>query len=67
MREPLTPREQEAFDLYTAGNRLGEVAQLMGITKRGARWHLDRCRVKFGVTHRHELVKIGQSYGKGTQ
>ena len=67
MTTRLTKRERETLTLIASGHNITDIAQAMRITERGAKFHLDSLREKFGVKHRFELVKIGQSYGKGTQ
>ena len=59
----LTAREVEAIRLATAGHSDRQIAKLLGLSERTARFHLGNAREKFGATSRTHLVALAVSRG----
>lgn len=49
MSKPLTPRQQQAYDLRSEGKTLQQVADTMGLTREGVRQLVGRARHKLGL------------------
>ncbi|CAO3435312.1 LuxR family transcriptional regulator [Azospirillum doebereinerae] len=52
----LTPREQEVLRWMANGKTYGQIGQILGITERTVREHLDRAANKLGVDSKIQLV-----------
>jgi DNA-binding CsgD family transcriptional regulator len=52
----LSPREEAALRLIATGKSDKEAGQLLGITARTIRFHVDNAKTKLGVTTRAQVV-----------
>lgn len=55
----LTPRQREVLDLVARGHTNREIAEALGISANGAKWHVGELLAKFGVATREELADRG--------
>lgn len=53
----LTPRQREVLDLLARGHTNREIAEALGISANGAKWHVGELLTKFGVDAREELAE----------
>jgi DNA-binding CsgD family transcriptional regulator len=53
----LTPRQREVLRLVVRGHTNGEIAERLGISLQGAKWHVRELLTKFGVESREELIE----------
>jgi DNA-binding CsgD family transcriptional regulator len=53
----LTPRQQEVLGLVAAGRTNPEIAEALGITLAGAKWHVSEVISRLGVTSREEAAE----------
>lgn len=51
-REPLTARQRQVLDLIARGYTNGQIADELGITLDGAKWHVREILTKLGVENR---------------
>ncbi|MCC7366221.1 MAG: helix-turn-helix transcriptional regulator [Dehalococcoidia bacterium] len=58
---PLTSRQREVLDLLARGHTNGEIAEALGISLDGAKWHVSELLDRFAVTSRDELVDAWQA------
>jgi DNA-binding CsgD family transcriptional regulator len=56
LAESLTPRQREVLRLVVRGHTNGEIAERLGISLQGAKWHVRELTTKFGVESREELI-----------
>lgn len=56
----LTDRQQEALRLVGEGFSNEEIANLMGVKTRTAKYYVDNLRLKFGVKQRRMLIRIAR-------
>jgi len=66
-RQSLTPRQEEVLALIGQGCTNGEIAERLGITLDGAKWHVSEIIAKLGVDSREEAVeawRAEQSLGR---
>ncbi len=56
--EPLTPKQEEVIRLMAKGLTNGQIAEHMGITLSGAKWHVSEVLSKLGVSSREEAVAL---------
>jgi DNA-binding NarL/FixJ family response regulator len=54
--EPLTPREQEVLELLRLGLTNREIAQRLGISTDGVKYHVSSILGKLGVRNRYEAA-----------
>ncbi len=54
--ERLTPRERDVLELVAEGRTTPEIAELLGISDKTARTHVEHMRTRLGVNTRAELV-----------
>ena len=54
----LTPREQEVYDLLRQGLTNREIAERMGISLDGAKYHVSQILMKLDVSSREEAVAL---------
>jgi DNA-binding CsgD family transcriptional regulator len=54
--EVLTPREQEVLDLLRRGLTNEQIAERLGISRDGAKFHVSQILSRLGVTTRHEAA-----------
>ena len=54
--ETLTPRQQEVLALVRQGLTNEEIAQRLGISLDGAKWHVSEILMRLGVESRHEAA-----------
>jgi DNA-binding CsgD family transcriptional regulator len=52
----LTPRERDCLELLLQGLSTAELAQKLGLTLRGVRFHIDNLKAKYGVKTRLQLL-----------
>lgn len=55
-RNQLTPRQREVLDLIACGKTNGEIAETLGITLDGAKFHVREILAKLGVESREEAA-----------
>lgn len=55
-RDSLTPRQREVLDLIARGKTNGEIAEHLGITLDGAKFHVREILAKLGVESREEAA-----------
>ena len=55
-RDKLTPRQREVLDLIARGKTNGEIAERLGITLDGAKFHVREILAKLGVESREEAA-----------
>jgi DNA-binding NarL/FixJ family response regulator len=55
-RDLLTPRQWEVLRLLREGLTNDQIAQRLGITERGARYHVSEILSKLGVTNREDAA-----------
>jgi DNA-binding CsgD family transcriptional regulator len=53
----LTDRQREVLRLVVRGHTNGEIADKLGISLQGAKWHVRELLTKFGVESREELIE----------
>ena len=53
----LTPRQKEVLELLRAGRSNPEIAQELGISRDGAKFHVSEIITRLGVTSRREAVE----------
>jgi DNA-binding CsgD family transcriptional regulator len=53
----LTPRQREVIELLAKGHTNGEIAERLGITLPGAKWHVRELMDRVGVESRDELAE----------
>lgn len=70
--DPLTPRQEEILSLIAAGHTNSQIAEYLGITLDGAKWHVSEIIAKFGVDSREDAVEawraqesLGHRFGRG--
>ena len=56
--DELTPREREVFDLLRVGLTNEEIAERLGITLDGAKYHVSQILSKLGVSSREEATSV---------
>jgi DNA-binding CsgD family transcriptional regulator len=52
-----TPRQREVLALMAKGRTNGEIAELLGISLAGAKWHVSEVLTKLGVASREEAAE----------
>jgi DNA-binding CsgD family transcriptional regulator len=52
-----TPRQREVLDLLVRGRTNGEIAEALGISLDGAKWHVSEIITKLGVDSREEAAE----------
>src|SRR5262245_43841794 len=52
-----TRRQREVLDLLVEGRTNGEIAERLGITLEGAKWHVSEILSKLGVERREEAAE----------
>jgi len=57
-RKQPSPRQQEVLDLLVRGMTNKEIGTRLGISERGAKHHVSRLFVLYGVASRAELIAI---------
>jgi DNA-binding CsgD family transcriptional regulator len=60
-RDHLTPRQREVMELIAAGKTNFEIAQHLGVSLEGAKYHVSEILAKLGVDSREEAVAAWQS------
>jgi DNA-binding CsgD family transcriptional regulator/dipeptidyl aminopeptidase/acylaminoacyl peptidase len=60
-RDALTPRQREVMELIAAGKTNFEIAQHLGVSLEGAKYHVSEILAKLGVDSREEAVAAWQS------
>ncbi len=60
-RDALTPRQREVMELIAAGKTNFEIAQHLGVSLEGAKYHVSEILAKLGVDSREEAVATWQS------
>ncbi|MGH2611396.1 MAG: LuxR C-terminal-related transcriptional regulator, partial [Tepidiformaceae bacterium] len=61
VRHQLTPRQREVLDLIAAGATNGEIAERLGITLDGAKWHVREILSRLDVDSREEAAEWWRS------
>ncbi len=56
----LSPRELQVLRLTADGFSIPEIAERVGLAERTVKQHSDTLRIKFNVSHRRQLIPIGQ-------
>lgn len=59
--ERLTERQREVMELVARGRTNGEIAEALGISLDGAKWHVSELLMKFDVATREELIEAWES------
>lgn len=70
-REPiseaaLTPRQRQVMNLIVGGRTNGEIAEKLGISLDGAKWHVTELLNRFGVQSREELIEAWAARERGS-
>lgn len=52
----LSPRQREVLELVAGGKTYGEIAEVLGITLDGVKWHMREVLTKLGVNSREEAA-----------
>lgn len=60
---PLTPRERECLQWTYAGKTAWEVGKILGISERGAQFHLRSILVKWQCATKHQAVLLALQHG----
>jgi len=60
----LTRRQREVLDLVVKGHSNQEIADALGISLAGAKWHVSELIGRFGVTTREEVAAAWESRGR---
>mgnify|MGYP003497521350 CR=1 FL=1 len=55
---PWTPRQREVLDLLVRNRTNGQIAETLGISLDGAKWHVSEIITKLGVDTRARFVKL---------
>jgi len=64
--EHLTPRQRQVLDLIAKGYTNPQIADTLGVSIDGAKWHVREILSKLGVDSREELATDRWSaYGEG--
>ncbi len=63
--DDLTPREREVFDLLRLGLTNEEIAERLGISLDGAKYHVSQILSKLGVTTREEAAALTPAEQRG--
>lgn len=63
-KNDLTPRQREVLDLIVRGRTNGEIAEHLGITLDGAKWHVSEILARLGVTSREEAAEWYRAQGR---
>lgn len=63
LRDPLTPRELEVFELLAQGLPNPEIARRLGISPHTAKFHVAQILEKTGTSRRTEAVRLGLRLG----
>ncbi|HSP55163.1 MAG TPA: signal peptidase I [Dehalococcoidia bacterium] len=63
--DELTPREREVFDLLRVGLTNEEIAERLGISLDGAKYHVSQILSKLGVTSREEAAALTLAEQRG--
>jgi DNA-binding NarL/FixJ family response regulator len=63
LRDPLTPRELEVFELLAQGLPNHDIAQRLGISPHTAKFHVAQILEKTGTSRRTEAVRLGLRLG----
>lgn len=58
VRTDLTPRQREVLDLMARGATNGEIAERLGLSLDGAKWHVREIFARLGVDTREEAVAV---------
>ena len=53
----LTPRQQQVLKLLVAGRTNPEIAEALGVSLAGAKWHVSEVISRLGVTSREEAAE----------
>ncbi len=61
----LTDRQRQVLDLIVKGHSNGEIAELLGVSLAGAKWHVSDLLAKFGVDSRDELAERWEAMRRG--
>ena len=61
----LTPRQREVMKLIAGGRTNGEIADALGISLDGAKWHVTELLNRFGVGSREELIEAWEGRERG--
>ncbi|MEX0682128.1 MAG: helix-turn-helix transcriptional regulator [Dehalococcoidia bacterium] len=62
--DELTPREREVFELVRAGLTNEEIADRLGISLDGAKYHVSSILSKLGVSTREEAARLAEPVGR---
>ncbi|MEX1102877.1 MAG: helix-turn-helix transcriptional regulator, partial [Dehalococcoidia bacterium] len=60
-RDALTPRQREVMRLIAAGKTNFEIAQHLGVSLEGAKYHVSEILARLGVDSREEAVAAWHS------
>src|SRR5687767_1538677 len=55
--EPITPRQREVLELLAANRTNFEIAQALGISLDGAKWHVREVLARLGVDSREQAAE----------
>lgn len=65
-RFDLTPRQREVLDLMARGLTNYEIAEALGVSLSGAKWHVSEVLSKLGVASREEAAAFWRTYNRPT-
>ena len=63
-KNDLTHRQREVLDLIVRGKTNGEIAEELGITLDGAKWHVSEILARLGVNSREEAAEWYREQGR---
>ena len=61
----LTPRQREVLRLIAKGHTNGEIAEKLGVSLAGAKWHVSELLSRFGVNSREDLAELMERERRG--
>lgn len=61
----LTPRQKEVLRLIVKGHTNGEIAEKLGVSLAGAKWHVSELLSRFGVNSREDLAELMERERRG--
>ena len=61
-----TERQREVLSLIAKGRTNGEIAELLGISLAGAKWHVSEVLTKLGVASREEAAEYWKGANRPT-
>src|SRR5690606_18881804 len=59
-----TPRQRQVLDLLAKRRTNGEIAEALGISLDGAKWHVSEVMTKLGTSSRDEAAEYWRAYNR---